>query len=215
LVFYYLGLLLYKYTKLAICNPVLLSVIALIATLKLLNIEFEAYKEATKIFDFFLGMAVVCLGYLIYEQKEHIKGKELNVIISLSLGCIIGLITVIAISKVLGASDIITLSIAPKSVTAPVAIAIVEPFGANVAITAITVIFTGIFGNVFGFKIMSWIGLKNQQAKGLAMGASSHGIGTAKAIETSAIEGAMSGIAMGGMCVITAILFPIIWELFS
>ena len=201
---------LYARTRIALLHPVLITFVAIIAFLKIFGIPYEEYRRATHMFDFALGLSVVALGYLLYEQKEQMKGEVIPVISSIFTGCIVGIISVIYIAHFLGAERTILTSIAPKSVTVPIAVAVSAPLGGEIAITSVVVFCVGIFGNIIGFKLLNRCGIRNPKAQGLAMGSAAHGVGTAKAIEHGAIEGAMSGLAMALMGIATAILLPLI-----
>ncbi len=113
----------------------------------------------------------------------------------------------------MGADEIIAASLAPKSVTAPIAVAVVEPFGGIKAITSVVVIAVGIFGSIIAPRMLDRLGIADPVARGLAMGSAAHGIGTARAIEIGAVEGAASGLAMGLMGLVTALLVPLLSDL--
>ena len=205
-----LGGAIFKRTKVVLLHPTLLTAAAIIAFLSLLDIDYATYREATSIIDFALGLAVVALGYLMYEQSEQIKGREVAVCVATLCGTVIGLLSVVFIAQAFGTEREIITSIAPKSVTVPIAIAVAEPRGGVVAVTSVVVFCTGILGSIIGPTVLSAFGVKDPLAKGFALGAASHGIGTARAIEIGAKEGAMAGLAMALTGVATAILFPLV-----
>ena len=205
-----LGGAIFKRTKVVLLHPTLLTAAAIIAFLSLLDIDYATYREATGIIDFALGLAVVALGYLMYEQSEQIKGREVAVCAATLCGTVIGLLSVVFIAQAFGAEREIITSIAPKSVTVPIAIAVAEPRGGVVAVTSVVVFCTGILGSIIGPAVLSAFGVKDPLAKGFALGTASHGIGTARAIEIGAKEGAMAGLAMALTGVATAILFPLV-----
>ena len=205
-----LGGAIFKRTKVVLLHPTLLTAAVIIAFLSLLDIDYATYREATSIIDFALGLAVVALGYLMYEQSEQIKGREVAVCAAMLCGTVIGLLSVVFIAQAFGTEREIITSIAPKSVTVPIAIAVVEPRGGVVAVTSVVVFCTGILGSIIGPTVLSAFGVKDPLAKGFALGAASHGIGTVRAIEIGAKEGAMAGLAMALTGVATAILFPLV-----
>lgn len=207
---YLLGGAIFRRTKVVLLHPTLLTAAAVIAFLSLLDIDYATYRESTQIIDFALGLAVVALGYLMYEQSEHITRRELPVFAATLAGTIVGVLSVVLIAKAFGTERDIITSIAPKSVTVPIAIAVAEPRGGLVAVTSVVVFCTGILGSIFGPAVLSLFGVKDPMAKGFALGAASHGIGTARAIEIGAAEGAMAGLAMALTGVATALLFPIV-----
>lgn len=210
IVFYVAGTAIYRRVRITLLHPVLLTFLAMIGMLTAFNIPYQTYREATTILDFGLGMSVVALGYLLYEQEERMRGQITAILSSITIGSIVGIVSVVFIARWLGADKFIENSIAMKSVTVPIAVGISERCGGDVSITSVVVFLTGIFGAIVGIRFLKLLGIKDSSAKGLAMGASAHGIGTARAIEEGATEGALSGLAMALMGVITAVLTPII-----
>ncbi|MEE0915746.1 MAG: LrgB family protein, partial [Alistipes sp.] len=198
----------FRRTRLMLLHPVLLTAVAVIVFLKLAGIEYAHYKQSVAILDFALGMSVVALGYLMYEQVERLKSATLPVLGATIVGCIVGIGLVVGIALCFGMERDIITSIAPKSVTVPIAIAISEPRGGVVAVTSVVVFCTGVLGSICGAKLLSLCGVKDPMARGFALGAASHGIGTARAIELGAVEGAMSGLAMALTGFGTAVLLP-------
>ncbi|MBR7182591.1 MAG: LrgB family protein [Alistipes sp.] len=200
----------FRKTHFMLFHPVLLTALAVIVFLKLTGIEYPHYKESVRMLDFTLGMSVVALGYLMYEQVEHLKKATLPVIVATLAGCFVGIASVVAIAVAFGVDRDIITSIAPKSVTVPIAIAISEPRGGVVAVTSVVVFCTGVLGSICGTKILDLIRVKDPMARGFALGAASHGIGTSRAIELGAVEGAMSGLAMALTGFATALLLPLV-----
>ena len=207
---YCAGALLYRRTRLALFHPVLLAFGGMIAFLCLCGIDYARYREATKLLDFGLGLSVVALGYLLYEQSEQMRGRMLPVFASVVAGCVAGVLSVVYIARWLGADRVILNSIAAKSVTAPIALAVTEPLGGIVALTSVAVFIVGIFGSLAGVWILGVAGVSDPQARGFALGSAAHGIGTARAVELGAVEGALSGLAMALMGITTALLLPLI-----
>lgn len=189
-------------------HPVLLTFVAMIVFLKLAGIEYVRYREATKILDFMLGMSVVALGYLLYEQVEQLRGSLFPIGIATLVGCVAGVLSVVYIAMAFGAGREIINSLAPKSVTVPIAISVSGPLGGIVTITSVVVFCVGVFGSIFGEWILRHCGVRDAEARGFALGAAAHGIGTARAIEMGAVEGALSGLAMALMGLATALLVP-------
>ena len=133
-----------------------------------------------------LGPAVVSLGVVIYEQSKYLKENLMSMLISITIGSIIGSGSVILLGKIMGIDNILIFSLEPKSVTTPIAMSLSASNGGDPSITAITVVICGIIGAVFGPKILQIIGIESKVAKGLSMGAAAHGLGTAKAMEIGA-----------------------------
>ena len=199
------GVALHHRLRLAILHPTLLAFVALILFLKVCGIDYGHYRQATEILDFLLGMSVVALGYLMYEQIDRLRGQVLPILTSIGVGCTVGVLSVVYIARALGADRTILNSIAPKSVTVPIAVAISEPLGGVVSVTSVVVFLVGIVGP----RLLRRCGIRNPLARGLALGSAAHGIGTARAIELGAVEGALSGLAMALMGIVTALLVPL------
>jgi len=200
--------IIYRRTRLALLHPILLTFVAMIVFLQTTGIPYSRYQEATRILDFALGMSVVALGYLLYEQVERLRGSLVPVGVATLVGCVTGVLSVVYTAKAFGAERMILNSIAPKSVTVPIAVSVSGPLGGNVSVTSVVVFCVGIFGSIFGEWILRRCGVRDPEARGFALGAAAHGIGTARAIEIGAVEGALSGLAMALMGLATALLTP-------
>ena len=206
---YCAGGMLYRRMRMPLLHPVLLTFVSLIVFLLCAGIPYERYKEATRMLDFALGMSVVALGYLLYEQVERLRGSLLPVAVATIAGCIAGVASVVYIAMAFGVDRTILTSIAPKSVTVPIAVSVSGPLGGMVSVTSVVVFCVGIFGSIFGEWILARCGVRDPEARGFALGAAAHGIGTARAIEIGAVEGALSGLAMALMGLATALLVPL------
>ncbi len=207
---YLLGVKLYKRFKLSILQPILISMLIIIPFLIFFGIDYQTFAQDTRILHFMLGPSVVSLGYILYEQIEHVKGNILSILIAVFVGAIVGIGSILLIAKLMGADKIMTISMAPKSVTMPIALSITEKSGGVPALTAAFVILCGLFGGLVAPFVLRRIGITSKVAKGLAIGSSSHALGTVKAIEMGAIEGAISGLAIGIMGIITSLLIPVV-----
>lgn len=195
-------------------NPVLTAVIAVVILLTLSGTSYETYFEGAQFVHFLLGPATVALAIPLYRQFERVRRSALALVTSLLCGSLTAIGTAVGLGWLLGASRETLLSLAPKSVTAPVAMGITEQLGGLPSLTAVLVILTGILGAVLGPPLLSLIGVKDWRARGLALGTASHGIGTARALQAGELAGAFSGLAMGLNALATAILLPILWRLF-
>lgn len=212
---YLFGQWVFKRTKLGLLHPLIIAIAIIITFLKISGISYETFEEGSRFVSFMLGPSVVALGYVLYEQLDYLRGNVLSILTSIFIGSVVGILSVIILARITGADEILIYSLEPKSVTTPIAMSIAQQSGGNVSLTAIIVLFCGIFGSIVGPPILRLLGIKSSVAKGLAMGASAHGVGTAKAMEMGMIEGALSGLAIGLMGVMTALLIPIIHQLFN
>lgn len=207
---YLLAVWLYRKTKLNLLNPLLVSIPVLVAVTHVLGISYESFEKGSRIISFMLGPTVVVLGYLLYEQVAHLRENAVSIITSVFVGCVTGILSVIYIARYFGADHALIVSLEPKSVTTPIAMSIAEKSGGIPSIAAIVVIVVGIFGGIIGPFVLEKLGIRSKIARGLALGSAAHGLGTARAMELGTIEGAISGLAIGVMGIMTAILVPII-----
>lgn len=207
----YLGaVMIYKKTGLAILHPVPLCIGVLILILTFTHTDYSTFKKGSRMIDFMLGPAVVALGLILYEQYEHVKKNIASILVTIFTGALAGILSVGGIAWLFGADKIIIETLLPKSVTTPIAIGISERFGGIPALTAVIVILVGVFGGIIGPYVLRKLGVESRVARGLAMGAGAHGLGMTRAIELGAVEGAISGLAIVLMGLMTAILIPVI-----
>lgn len=207
---YQAALFLYKKAHFFLLHPMITTLCVIILILESQGIQYEEFQQNSHLIHFLLGPSVVALGYVLYNQIQYLRGNVVSILTSVFVGAIIGIVSVILIGKLMGADEALIATIQPKSVTTPIAMDISEKAGGMPSLTAVIVVAVGIFGSIVGPYVLKVLGIHSRIAKGLAMGASSHGIGTAAAIQIGAIEGALSGLAIGLMGVMTAILVPII-----
>ena len=196
-----------------IFHPLLIAVFLVIVVLKLTGIDYDSFREGSRFIHFLLGPTVVALGYVLYEQVRYIKGNTISIVVSVLAGSITSVACVVLMSKLFGIDAQIIYSMAPKSVTTPIALSLSEKYHGIQALTAVSVVVTGIFGSIIGPVLFKYTGIKTKMARGLALGAASHAVGTAKALELGAVEGAFGGLAIGLMGFLTALLLPIVEQL--
>ena len=194
-------------------NPVVTAVGVLIAFLLLTDTPYEAYFEGGQFVHFLLGPATVALAVPLYQQCAKLRELWLPMAVSLVAGVIVGALSSVMIARALGASLQTQLSLAPKSVTAPVAMGISEKIGGLPSLTAVLVVTTGITGAVIGTKLFQLLRITDDSVKGIAMGVTAHGIGTARAFQVSPEMGAFSGLAMALSAFATAIILPWLLDL--
>jgi len=205
----------YKKAKLnPILNPVLLSVVSIMLFLNLTDTDYNQYFEGAQFVHFLLGPTTVALAIPLYRQFERIKRSALAISVSLLVGSFTSAVTAVTVAWLLQAGNVSLVSLAPKSVTAPVAMGISEQLGGLPSLTAVITIITGITGAVIGPVILNRMNITDWAARGLAIGTASHGIGTARALQVNELAGAFSGLAMGINALATAILLPILWSIF-
>jgi len=194
-------------------NPVITAVAALIMFLVLTDTPYAGYFEGGQFVHFLLGPATVALAVPLYKQCANLKKLWLPVAVALIAGVSVGALSSVGIAWLLGASWQTQLSLAPKSVTAPVAMGISEQIGGLPSLTAVLVVITGILGAVIGTRLFALMRIEDDAVKGIAMGVTAHGIGTARAFQISSGMGAFSGLAMALSAFATAIILPWLLEL--
>ena len=194
-------------------NPILLTIASLILFLKLTGISYETYQEGGQLIEFWLKPAVVALGVPLYLQLEMIKKQLLPILLSQLVGCLVGIVSVVLVAKFLGATPDVICSLAPKSVTTPIAMEVSNTTGGIPSLTAAVVVLVGLFGAVFGFKILTLGRVKSPIAQGLSMGTASHAIGTSAAMEVSRKYGAYASLGLTLNGILTALLTPAILRL--
>lgn len=194
-------------------NPILLTIALLILFLKLTGISYETYQEGGQLIEFWLKPAVVALGVPLYLQLEMIKKQLLPILLSQLVGCLVGIVSVVLVAKLLGATPDVICSLAPKSVTTPIAMEVSNTTGGIPSLTAAVVVLVGLFGAVFGFKILTLGRVKSPIAQGLSMGTASHAIGTSASMEISRKYGAYASLGLTLNGILTALLTPTILRL--
>ena len=206
LIAYLIGVMLKKKFKSGIFNPLLISIVVSIEILAIGKVDYETYNEGAKYLSWLLTPATVCLAIPLYEQWSLLKKHYKAVMLGLAAGTVTSLSTVLGLSLLCELSHKEYVTLLPKSITTAIGMGVSEELGGYVTITVAVIIITGVFGNMFGELICKIFRITEPVSKGLAFGASSHAIGTAKAIEIGEIEGAMSSLAIAVSGVLTVVL---------
>lgn len=157
--------------------PILTCTVVLIAYLKLFQVDYEYFKQGASVIEFWLKPAVVILAVPLYQKREKIIKLWLPITVSQIIGSIVGLVSGVWLARLFGASDLVALSLAAKSVTNPIAFEITQGLNGIPAITAVGVIFAGLTGQILGFKLLELLKIKSLAAQGLALGSASHALG--------------------------------------
>ena len=194
-------------------NPILLTIATLILYLKCADISYETYSEGGELIAFWLKPAVVALGVPLYLQLEMIKKQWMPILLSQLVGCLVGVVSVVLIAKGLGATPDVICSLAPKSVTTPIAMEVSNATGGIPSLTAAMVVMVGLFGAVFGFRMLDMGRVKSPIAQGLSMGTASHAIGTSAAMDVSRKYGVYASLGLTLNGILTSILAPMVLRL--
>ena len=183
--------------KLSWINPLLFSVILIIGLLESLHIPYEAYKQGADIIHLFLGPITVVLAVPLYEHRNELLRHKLSIFIGTVLGSLSALISVFVLGHLFGLSDLFVHSLLPKSTTTPIGISASEMLEGIVGLSVLSIVITGIFGALIAPLVFKILGIKSSIAKGIALGTTSHAIGTAKVYEIDKLAGGMSGLSIG------------------
>ena len=206
LVSYMLGMYLKKKFKLGIFNPLLIAIAVTMVILFALNVDYDTYNTGAKYLSWLLTPATVCLAIPLYEQWSLLKQNCKAVMLGLAAGTVTSLGIVLGLSLLCGLDHKEYVTLLPKSITTAIGMGVSEELGGYVTITVAVIVITGVLGNMFGEVICRIFRITEPISKGLAFGASSHAIGTAKAIEIGEIEGAMSSLAIAVSGILTVVL---------
>lgn len=206
---YLLGVYCKNKSGISLLHPFIICIPIIIALLKVMDISADEYMEHNQIIIFLQGPSVVALGLSIYDNLEPIKKNMAAILSAVIVGSIVGVVSVYVLCGILNLDPIFDRSLESKSLTTPIAMDLTAALGGNISLTAISVVLCGFIGAVFGPLMWKIFRIDNPIAKGLAMGCASHGLGTTRAIEVGALEGAVSGLSIALMGVATALVIPL------
>ena len=210
---YYGARQLQKWTGWVVLNPILVTIAVLIVFLKLTGISYDTYQEGGHYIDFWLKPAIVALGVPLYQHLGQIRRQFVPIIVSQLVVCLVGLVSVVLIARWMGASREVIISLAPKSVTTPIAMEVCSVAGGIPSLTAAIVVCVGLLGAVFGFKMLEVWHVRNPYSQGLGLGAASHAVGTSRAMEKGDTYGAYASLGLILNGVLTALLTPYVLRL--
>ncbi len=196
-------------------NPVALAVATLVLLLTLTGTPYQTYFDGAQFVHFLLGPATVALAIPLYAQLDKLKRLLVPLLAALVAGALTAIVSAVGIAWLLGASRTTLISLAPKSVTTPIAMGITEKMGGLPSLTAVLVVATGIIGAVTAKYVLDFLRVRDHSVRGFAVGVAAHGIGTARAFQVSEEAGAFAGLAMGMNGLATALLFPLLIWLFG
>lgn len=202
---YIIGALLKKKFKLAIFNPLLISIVLTIIMLVIADIDYDVYAQGADYLSWFLTPATVCLAIPLYEQWELLKHNVKAVMLGITAGVLTSLTTVLVLSLIMHLSHEEYVTLLPKSITTAIGMGVSEELGGYVTITVAVIIVTGVIGNIFGELLCKIFRITEPISKGIAFGSASHAIGTTKAMELGDVEGAMSSLSIAVSGILTVV----------
>ena len=210
-----IGLFINRKTKIAILNPMLISVTLIISFLLYFDIDYEIYEKGGSIITFFLGPATVVLVVPLYRQIEKLKKSGIPILVGILVGAFTAIVSTYFLSKLFGLEENIVLSLVPRSVTAAISIEISKEIGGIPSLTVAATTLTGIVGSILGPYIYKIIGIEDETAQGVGLGCGAHALGTAKAMELGETQGGMGSLSISVAGLITVFLAPWLMKLFN
>ena len=205
LIGYGAGIMLKKKFKYAFLNPLLISIIFVIGVVTLCGVDYESYENSAQYLSYLLTPATVCLAVPLYQQMTLLRKTLAAVACGILAGVLASLGSVLLLAFLFGLEHDVYVTLLPKSITTAIGMGVSEELGGLVTITVAVIIVTGVIGNVIGEAVCKLFRIYEPIAKGLALGTSSHAIGTAKALEMGEVEGAMSSLAIAVAGLLTVI----------
>jgi predicted murein hydrolase (TIGR00659 family) len=194
-------------------NPVMIAIAMVSAILLATGTSYGTYFSGAQFIHFLLGPTTVAIAIPLYKNWPTVRRKALPMLAALIAGTATSIVSAIAVGAAFGLPPAVLISLAPKSVTAPVAMSLSESLGGIPALTAVLVVFTGVLGAVIVTPLMNAMGLRDYAARGFAAGLAAHGIGTARAFVVDPVAGTFAGIAMGLSAILSSLLIPVIVRL--
>jgi predicted murein hydrolase (TIGR00659 family) len=207
---YAIGMLLKRKTGWSILNPLLVSIVLIIAFLLVTGLPYQTYSEGADIISYMLTPATICLAVPLYQQVELLKKNYKAVLAGILSGVISSMITILILALLFGFDHASYVTFLPKSITTAIGMGVSQELGGYVSVTVVVIVLTGVIGNVIADRVLGFLHIEEPIAKGVAIGSASHAIGTARAMEMGQVEGAMSGLSIvvsGIMTVLGATVF--------
>ena len=207
----------YVFSKIrhSLLNPMLFSMVTIIAFLMFSGIPFEDYYKGASILSFFLGPAIVSLAVPLYKQFDKLKKNAVPVLAGITVGVVVSIASGILLSQLFALSREVVVSMAPKGATSAISMNLARMQGGDPAMTVTFVNIAGIFGYMFAEKAYALLRIRDPIARGIGLGTAAHALGTKKALEMGEEEGAMSSLAIGLAGVMTTILLPVFLNLLN
>jgi predicted murein hydrolase (TIGR00659 family) len=205
---YYISKQLYQRSANLMFSPLLVCPLIVIAILTVFHISYETYNSGGRLLSLMLQPAMVALAVPVYKYRAILRTYIVEILISVSGGAVVAIITSMGAARLLGMDAQMISSLAPRSITTPMAMNVSQIVGGDPAITAVLVIVTGLTGVLLTSMLLKWAPSGNPVTKGMMFGASAHGTGTSRAYELGSLEGAIASLAMVFMGIITTVIAP-------
>ena len=206
LFFYGIGMVLKQKVKHPLMNPMLPAIVFTILFLHVFGIDYQTYNNSAKYISYLMTPATICLAVPLYRQLDTLKQNFAPVMFGIASSVIITMISVLVFSRCFGLSHASYVTMLPKSITTPIGIGVAEELGGYVSITVASIVISGILGNIFAEPVCRLFGIHEPVAKGIAIGCSSHAMGTVKALDMGEVEGAMSSLSIALAGILTVVV---------
>ncbi len=210
---YGIGMMLKRKTGWALMNPLLVAIVLVIAFLLLTGVSYKDYAVGSNCISYMLTPSTICLAVPLYQQMELLKKNYRAVLAGIVAGVLSSLVTILVLALLFHFDHASYVTFLPKSITTAIGMGVSEELGGYVSVTIVVIIVTGVLGNIFAEKVLKLLKIEEPIAKGIAIGSSSHAVGTVKAMEMGAVEGAMSGLSIV-VCGILTVLGSILFAMF-
>lgn len=212
---YLLAKRLYRRTGKMIFSPLLVCPIAIIAILVAFHVPYESYAAGGNVLSYMLQPATVALAVPMYKYRATVKKYSMEIVLSVTCGAVVAIVTSLVIAQYAGIDGSLAASLAPRSVTTPIAMNVSQSIGGNPSVTAVFVICTGLIGAMLTTLVLKYLPIKNPITRGMLFGISAHGTGTSKAYESGQVEGSVASLAMIFMGIVTTVIAPqvVAWSL--
>ncbi len=194
----------------AAAQPVLVAVVVVGGAITLLDVDYPDYRSATELVAFWLGPATVALAIPLHRQADRLKGFVVPMLVAVTVGAAVSIASAVLIARALGADEQLERTLAPKAATTPVAIAVTDSLGGIAPLTAVLVILIGVVGAVIGPATLNLVRVRDRRARGLSIGAVSHGVGASRMLREDETEGAFAGLSMGLTALAISLLVPVL-----
>ena len=207
---YGLGIWLRKKTGLSFMNPLLISIILVISFLLLTGVDYQTYAKGADVISYLLTPATICLAVPLYQQFTLLKKNWKAVVAGIVSGVVSSLVCILLLALLFKFDHQTYVTFLPKSITTAIGMGVSQELGGYVSLAVVVIVITGVLGNVIAEGVLKLFRIEEPIAKGIAIGSSSHAVGTAKAMEMGTIEGAMSSLSIvvcGIMTVVGSSIF--------
>lgn len=194
----------------ALAQPVLVAIVVAGTAITVLDVDYPDYRSATELVAFWLGPATVALAVPLHRQADRLKGFVLPMLAAVGVGAVVSIVSAVLLARALGADEALEKTLAPKAATTPVAIAVTQSVGGVPALVAVFTIGIGIVGAIAGPALLDLLRIRDRRARGLAVGAVSHGVGASRMLREDETEGAFAGLSMGLTALAISLLVPLL-----